>query len=131
MLESDGRRLEFSVRLADVPTARPCWGVGAPRLWAEFPIRFDFLDTFEGGNLSVQCHPRPDTSAEHFGETFTQDETYYILDCAAGRRVYLGFQEDIDPAAFRAELERSASDGSPIDVEAFRDSAARHSTICF
>ena len=103
-------------------------GQAAERFGSEFPIRFDFLDTIEGGNLSVQCHPRPEYALRHFGENFTQDETYYILDCVPGAQVYLGFQEGIDPAELRAALEHSFQAAEPVEMERFVQShpAAKH-----
>lgn len=89
------------------------------RFGDDFPIRFDFLDTFEGDNLSVQCHPTTAYAKEHFGEDFTQDETYYIMDTTPESHVYLGFQDDIDPEEFRQELENSIASQSTIDVERF------------
>jgi mannose-6-phosphate isomerase class I len=55
----------------------------------------------------------------NFGEDFTQDETYYILDAEEDAEVYLGFQENIDKDAFKAVLEESFNTGSPIDVEKY------------
>lgn len=94
-------------------------GVFAEAFAPEFPIRYDFLDTVAGGNLSVQCHPRPEYIRAHFGERITQDETYYILDCAPGAEVNLGFQGGVDPAEFRAALETSFRDATPIDMTRF------------
>ena len=49
------------------------------RYGAEFPIRFDILDTMEGGNLSLQVHPLTGYIQHAFGMNYTQDESYYIM----------------------------------------------------
>ncbi len=89
------------------------------RFGHDFPIRFDFLDTFGGGNLSIQCHPRADYTKKNFNENFTQEETYYILDAADDANVYLGFTDNIQPEPFRQALEDSFTNAVPLDVERF------------
>lgn len=66
------------------------------RFGAEFPIRFDFLDTIGGQNLSLQVHPLTEYIKSHFGMTYTQDESYYILDADDNGGVYLGLKEGIN-----------------------------------
>jgi mannose-6-phosphate isomerase class I len=75
--------------------------MGTQRFGFEFPIRFDFLDTFDGQNLSIQCHAGREYLEKNFGETMPQDESYYIVDAREDARVYLGFHEDISREDFR------------------------------
>ncbi|HSY36492.1 MAG TPA: class I mannose-6-phosphate isomerase [Acidobacteriaceae bacterium] len=80
------------------------------RFGAEFPIRFDFLDTVGGSNLSLQVHPLTAYIREHFGMTYTQDESYYMLDALPGAHVYLGLKNGVDSQRMIADLE-SADNG--------------------
>jgi mannose-6-phosphate isomerase class I len=84
---------------------------------AEFPIRFDLLDTIEGGNLSLQVHPLRDYIRERFGMPYTQDESYYILDAKPGAQVYLGLQPYVDRAQMAAELHAAGVDGKTFPAE--------------
>jgi mannose-6-phosphate isomerase class I len=88
------------------------------RFGAEFPIRFDFLDTIGGGNLSLQVHPTTEYAREHFGLGYTQDESYYILDALPGAEVLLGCKNGTDPDEMIAALE-AAQSGVPFPDEKF------------
>lgn len=89
------------------------------RFGAEFPIRFDFLDTIGGQNLSLQVHPTTEYIKTHFGMTYTQDESYFILDAEEDGGVYLGLREGIDPDAFVGDLERAQREGTSFDADAY------------
>jgi mannose-6-phosphate isomerase class I len=86
---------------------------------AEFPIRFDLLDTFEGGNLSLQVHPTLDYIKSTFGMKYTQDESYYILDATETSCVYIGLREGIDKDAMISDLEAANRGEIIFDTEKY------------
>ncbi|MFV0450968.1 MAG: class I mannose-6-phosphate isomerase, partial [Propioniciclava sp.] len=98
------------------------------RFGAEFPIRFDFLDTIGGQNLSLQVHPSVEYIRANFGMAYTQDESYYILDAGPDAGVYLGVREDVDPEAMIAELKAAETGTVSFDAERYvnRYPARRH-----
>ena len=89
------------------------------RFGDEFPIRFDFLDTMAGGNLSFQMHPLTEYIQHNFGMHYTQDESYYLLDAGEDAVVYLGTREGIDPAAMIEDLQAAQRGEKSFDDERF------------
>lgn len=89
------------------------------RFGAEFPIRFDFLDTFEGQNLSLQVHPLTEYIKKNFGMPYTQDESYYILDAKEDAEVYLGLKENIKPEEMIDDLRKAQSGDIVFDADKY------------
>lgn len=119
LLEDQGKMLEVSFDFLMYHDHGKVLGRAAQYFGHEFPIRFDYLDTFDGGNLSVQVHPQQDYFVAEFGEKFTQDECYYILDAKDDAQVYLGFKDNINPEEFRDALETSQQHASEMEVERY------------
>lgn len=89
------------------------------RFGAEFPIRFDFLDTMDGGNLSLQVHPTSQYIKDHFGMAYTQDESYYMLDTGDDACVYLGLKEDVNPQRMIDALKAAQSGAQDFDADKY------------
>ncbi|GGP12933.1 class I mannose-6-phosphate isomerase [Oceanobacillus neutriphilus] len=89
------------------------------RFGREFPIRFNFLDTIKGQNLSLQVHPTTEYVHEEFGAHYTQDESYYVLHAEEGAVVYLGVKENIDKAEMINDLKEAEIGDKDFDDEKF------------
>lgn len=124
--QGEGAILDFEMPSVNLVFSHPRELLGDPvhaRFGTEFPIRFDFLDTVGGGNLSFQVHPLTEYIQEHFGMHYTQDESYYMLDAEEDACVYLGLKPDIDPDSMIRDLERAQKTpeegGAPFDADAY------------
>ncbi|EMX4956983.1 class I mannose-6-phosphate isomerase [Raoultella planticola] len=89
------------------------------RFGAEFPIRFDFLDTIGGQNLSFQVHPVTEYIQQKFGMHYTQDESYYILEAEPHAVVYLGTKTGTEPQAMLDDLKAAARGEKTFDDARF------------
>ena len=123
--EENSLLLQFGDDIVEIPSINlvfrhPHALLGEPvhgRFGDEFPIRFDFLDTMEGGHLSLQVHPLTEYIQEKFGLHYTQDESYYLLDAKEDAVVYLGLKEGIAPDAMINELEMAQQGVKSFDTE--------------
>ncbi len=119
LLDCGGRLVQLPAM--DLILSRPAALLGDKvygRYGAEFPIRFDFLDTMGGGNLSLQVHPLTEYIQNTFGMHYTQDESYYFLDCGEDACVYLGLKEGVDPQEMLDALRASEETGE-FDAEKY------------
>lgn len=123
--EENSLLLKFGEAILEIPSinlvfqdARSLLGDDVyARFGEEFPIRFDYLDTFDGGNLSLQVHPLTEYIRENFGVQYTQDESYYMMDAKPGAFVYLGLREGVDSDQMIRELEAAQKNGAEFDAE--------------
>ncbi|WP_295367722.1 mannose-6-phosphate isomerase [uncultured Prevotella sp.] len=89
------------------------------RFGKDFPIRFDFLDTVGGGNLSLQVHPTTQFIRDSFGMYYTQDESYYLLDAKEGATVYLGLKTGINREDMISDLREAQKGNIVFDAERY------------
>ena len=89
------------------------------RFGADFPLRFNFLDTMQGQNLSLQVHPTTEYIYKHYGMNYTQDESYYILDAGEKGGVYLGLKEDADGEKMIDDLKRAQNGEIKFDADKY------------
>ncbi|MEZ0067333.1 mannose-6-phosphate isomerase class I [Streptacidiphilus sp. MAP12-20] len=117
---SDGARVEVPLQALVALHPEEVLGESVHATFGtSFPIRFDYLDTLGGGNLSVHCHPQPDYMRRVFGWPYTQHETYYMMVGGPDRQVFLGLHGNADLDAFRREADRAVHDGEPFDIERY------------
>lgn len=89
------------------------------RFGKEFPIRFDFLDTVQGGSLSLQVHPTTQYVHDNFGIHYTQDESYYMVEAKEDSTVYIGLKTGIDRVAMIEDLRKAQEGELVFDAEKY------------
>ena len=83
--------------LAENPTASgtKCRG------FSDFPLMIKLIDAND--NLSIQVHPNDEYALRNEGQ-YGKTEMWYIVDCAEGAFIYLGFSRDIDDLEYRSRI---------------------------
>lgn len=113
LLEVDGKTFEMpSINLVYLKSKELLGEPVEARFGQDFPIRFDLLDTIDGGNLSLQVHPTIQFARDNFGLSYTQDESYYMIEAKEDAVVYLGMKRGIDGEQMIDDLEKANSNSN-------------------
>ncbi|PPS90676.1 class I mannose-6-phosphate isomerase [Streptomyces sp. MH60] len=116
--DKDAAQVEVPFQLLCAAHPEEMLGEDVHRVFGtSFPIRFDYLDTMGGGNLSLHLHPRERYMREVFGWPYTQHETYYVTASEDGARVLLGLTGEADLGVMRSQVEDAIRNGTPMPVE--------------
>ncbi|SHH44721.1 class I mannose-6-phosphate isomerase [Virgibacillus chiguensis] len=113
---------KFEIPANDIVYQRPVSLLGEKvygRYGTSFPIRFDYLDTMGGDNLSLQVHPKVEYAQETFGLHYTQDESYYILEAEDDAVIYLGVKNGVEKQSLVDALKSSQEEGKRFPDEDF------------
>jgi mannose-6-phosphate isomerase class I len=116
--DPDGLRVEVPFQL--LVGIRPIEILGQAvrsKFGTSFPIRFDYIDTVDGGNLSLHIHPQLEYMRNIFGWPYAQHESYYVMIGGEGRRIFLGLKGDVDLRAFEHTARAAVEHGEPFDIE--------------
>jgi len=92
------------------------------RFQDNFPIRINYDESINGGDMAIQVHPNTSYIRKHFNERMGQDESYYIVATGPGSKVYLGLKENIDKDEFYKVVKRAEEEGIPFDHERYVNS---------
>ncbi len=129
------RRTQVELPFQLVVAAHPATVMGArvhDMFGTSFPVRFEYLDTVDGGNVPVRCHPRSAYMREVFGWPYTQHEAYYVVVGGPKNTVFLGLHGDVDLEEFQRAATRAHEDGVELDIERWVQTfpATEHQLFC-
>ncbi|WP_342549088.1 class I mannose-6-phosphate isomerase [Paenibacillus sp. FSL P2-0089] len=117
LVEYEGKEMEIPFLLVMQQEHPAILGERLTGLFGDyFPIRFNYLDTMDGDNLSCQVHPTQDYIRSRFNEFMAQQESYYIMEQQGDSGVYLGLTEDCLPEQFRHEVQKAQETGIPLPL---------------
>jgi len=91
----------------------------APKFGGQVPIRVNYDDSLEGGDMALQAHPDDAYIHRKFDEPYRQDESYYVVDRGPGSKVHLGLTDEANVEEFRKAVERAEREHVPFDHTRF------------